>query len=214
MIVGEGKTDSVYLRLAIRHLKEFQPVLGAHEGNEFRLAVRLFNYHSKRAHELLNMRGGTGDLISVVLHYRSLLPKIEHRPLAHPVILVMDNDSGLESVAGTIKKNYGITISTKTTENFYHVTHNLYVVKTPEAEKETCIESLFPNKWLDRELKGKKFNSSNKYNSQKEYGKVDFAEKVVLPNAADIDFSGFVPLLKRIKAACDHYKTTGLQHPK
>ena len=130
--------------------------------------------------------------------------------MLHPVILVLDNDSGLDSVAGTIKKTFGVRITTASTADYYHVTDNLYLVKTPEGSKLPCIEGLFPTKLTATILKGKKFSPASKIDPSKEYGKEVFANSVVRPSAASIDFSGFDPLLERIAKVLLHYKPPGL----
>ena len=124
--------------------------------------------------------------------------------MGHPVIIILDNDDGLEGVASFLKKNFGTTINLTTTDEFYHVIQNLYVIKTPETAAKTCIESLFPMKWLKHPLNGKTFNP-DKPDITKEFGKEIFAKHVVKPNAAGIDFAGFDPLLDRIIAVFNHF---------
>jgi RNA-directed DNA polymerase len=151
--------------------------------------------------------GGSGDLKGPVLDYLRLLKKINHRPMAHPVILVMDNDDGLATVAGTIRKTFKLEINLTTTNPFYRITHNLYLVKTPETlGAHTCIEDLFPQALLLTELEGKKFNMKKAHDAEGEYGKAAFADRVVRASAHTIDFIGFVPLLSRIEAAIAHHQ--------
>ena len=121
--------------------------------------------------------------------------------------MVLDNDDGLSSLTGVLKTNFGITVTLTSSAPFYHITDNLYLVKTPEKKGQSCIEDLFPNKWLKTVLNGKPFNASSKHNISKEYGKEIFAQAVIKPNADSIDFSGFDQLLDRIVAVLDHYKS-------
>jgi len=205
LIFGEGKTDGIYLREAIKHLPQYHPTLGQFVDGRFELALKLFRY-SNRAHQIMDVGGGTSDLKSIVLDYHRILPKMRHRPMAHPVILVLDNDDGLQHIVGTIKKTFGTSISKQTNSPFYNITENLYVVKTPESgSDDTYIEQLFPKAWLDHELDGRKFNPNRKHGADDEYGKADFAEKVVRANAQSIDFSHFSPLIDRIVAAIAHH---------
>ena len=55
------------------------------------------------------------------------------------------------------------------------------------------------------ELEGKKFDPNKKHGEAGKYGKIRFAEKVVRPNTATIDFSKFDVLLDRIVAVVDDY---------
>jgi RNA-directed DNA polymerase len=214
LVITEGKTDPVYLREAIKNSPGFHPILGVPSASGFKFGVRFFNYVGQ-AHELMDLGGGTGDLKSIPLDYlRNLDPShkgakpFKCKPMRYPVILVLDNDDGLSGVAGIIKQNFGIEITIKSTDDFYHIVHNLYLVKTPEHSGASCIEDLFPIALLSKELNGKKFNPSNKkIDPQNEYSKEVFAKSVVKPHAAAIDFSGFAPLLERIVKVLQHHKS-------
>lgn len=216
LIITEGKTDPIYLREAIRHRNVFQPVLGSMGDEAFEFAVNFFNYEGS-SHELMDLGGGSGDLRSIPLDYRrNLAPAKEkkrkpmiHTPMSYPVILVLDNDDGLSAVTGTIKKNFGVQIDKTTTDDFYQVIQNLYVVKVPETTSDAQIESLFPDSVQSIKLNGKAFSTKDKIDPEKEYSKAIFAKSVIRPNADKIDFSGFDPLLHRIVAAIDHYDANG-----
>ena len=101
----------------------------------------------------MDLGGGSGDLKSILLDYlRNLSPyknrkPFAHMPVAHPIILLVDNDNGLQPIGGSVKKNFGLSITTDLTENFYFITENLYLIKTPEANGQSCIEDLFPPVW-------------------------------------------------------------------
>ncbi|QNT78067.1 hypothetical protein JGUZn3_08350 [Entomobacter blattae] len=193
----------------------------------------------------MDLRGGTGDLKSIPLDYlhnlklsKSSHKPFAHKPMKHPVIIVLDNDDGLEPVAKAAKEvhskltrnNEGsppVTSPAKETSNllieipstadFYHVTENLYIVKAPEKkmptpktlkkELYTCIEDLFPEKWRNHEINGKKLSLTNgkEFDSSKHYSKMIFAKSVLKANADKIDFSGFDPLLERIQKAILHH---------
>src|SRR5205085_10627110 len=91
-------------------------------------------------------------------------------------------------------------------EKFIHVFHNLYVVPTPKATGggDTMIEDFFDPKLLQKQLGGKSFNPG-KPDPATEYGKYVFAERIVRADQATIDFSMFLPILKWIDGAIDHY---------
>ena len=201
LIITEGKTEPIYLGEAIKSRNAYHPRLGESENNRFKFAVRFFNYRGQ-THEIMDLGGGTGDLRSIPLDYLQNLDEkkkgrkpFRNKPLGHPVILVLDNDDGLKSIANTVKRVFGVLITTTSTDDFYHITENLYLIKTTETNGSSCIEDLFPDELKDTRLKGKKFNPAGKIHPQTEYGKEIFAKSVVKPNSHNIDFSGFEPLL-------------------
>ena len=211
LIITEGKTDPIYIREAIRYRKAYQPQLGESGEVGFEFAIRFFNYNGQ-AHEVMDLGGGTGDLKSIPLDYlRNLgtawkgIRPFQHKPMAHPVILLLDNDGGLGAVASTVKKHFDVTVKTISTSDFYHITDNLYLIKTPEQTGESCIEDLFPDEVKNAQLKEKKFSSKGTISPDTEFGKEVFAKSVVKPNAHKIDFSAFDELLDRIVAALEDY---------
>jgi RNA-directed DNA polymerase len=80
-------------------------------------------------------------------------------------------------------------------------------VKVPEGAPpaQHDIEELFPAVWLGEKVDGKPFDKKKPHGDHTTYGKVIFAEKVVRPNAAKIDFTSFEPLLLRIEGCVKHY---------
>ena len=67
------------------------------------------------------------------------------------------------------------------------------------------MEAFFTPALLATVLGGKTFDPDKEHDAPGKYGKAVFASKVVEPNAATIDFSGFSPLLDRIVAVLDHH---------
>jgi RNA-directed DNA polymerase len=217
LIVCEGKTDNIYLKYAIRSLAAFQPKLGAFDGKIFRSAVAFFNYgrearrvnHRGEASRVLDLGGGTGALhyFFIKARYESDIRGFKHRPLKHPVIVLIDNDDVAKNLMKTLSQNFGISVDLQSPEPFFHVTDNLYLVKTPQkgATGASCIEDFFEPALLATLIDGKKFNLKKGHVADGEYGKFLFADKVVRPNASTINFAGFAPLLERITAVIDHY---------
>lgn len=212
LIVCEGKTDNIYLKYAIRSLTAFHPKLGSWDGQVFKSAVSFFNY-SNQAHRILELGGGAGDLLYFFIRtrYKDDIKGFKHRPLKHPVIVLIDNDDGAKTIFKILKQNYKIDITFLSSNHFFHITDNLYLVKTPEhytVEGKSCIENGFESSLLATKLDGKKFNPDKEHEADGEYGKFIFAERVVRQNAGTINFSGFTPLLERIVAVIDHYSAS------
>jgi RNA-directed DNA polymerase len=206
LIIPEGKSDSIYLRAAIEKLSAFHPKLGTIENGKLKPAARFMNY-SRMIHDVLQLGGGTGDFKHFIRTYQDNLKKFRHRPLAHPVIVLIDNDGGADDLFKFLKGNGAPGISHISTDLFYRLADNLYLVKTPEtgAKGITCIEDFFDKSLTATKIDGKVFDPDKKHGEAGKYGKVVFAEKVVRPNVATINFSKFERLLDRLTAVLDDY---------
>lgn len=207
VIVTEGKTDPIYIRLAIRKLIEYHPQLGEFVDGKFLSNVRFLN-HTTMIKKVLQLGEGASQINGFISTYKKVVYSFKFRPLDFPVIVLIDNDKGAQTVFKTIRQNFNLEISHETTELFYHLCENLYLVKTPEngTDHQSNIEDLFNPELRKTTIDRKKFDPSKNHNRDDSYGKVVFAKKVVVPKANEIDFSNFRKLLNRIIAVMNHYK--------
>lgn len=209
LILTEGKMDPIYLRAAMKELSNQYPQLGTFEDGKFSGKVNFLKY-SNMIGKIFDLGGGAPNLRKLIHSYETNLEDFRFKPLHHPVIILIDNDGGATPIFQTIKNDFDISISHGTTESFYHLHHNLYLVKTPEGsspkERMSDIEDLFDEELLKTKINGKSFNRSNKPCRENEYGKQIFAARVILPNVDKIDFSRFTKLLDRLVEVLDHYK--------
>ena len=129
LIVTEGKTDIVYLRAAIKKLTDYHPQLGEFINDSFSSAVRFMRY-SQTIYQVLQLGGGTGDISRLIAKHKTIIASFKHAPLAHPVIILTDNDDGAKSIFSVVKENYSLNITNEVSELFYHLHKNLYLVKT------------------------------------------------------------------------------------
>lgn len=206
LIVCEGKTDAVYIKAAVQSLRELYPQLTQKTEGALAHKLAFFNY-SNLAHKLLDIGGGTGGQVALIRDYENTINIFNHAPLRHPVIILIDNDSGSNPVFGIVKSKFKINPSITSNAPFYHLCHNLYLVKTTEKPPngESMIESLFEQSVLAANVDGKTFNLTNNNSATNEVGKTAFAE-FVRANASKIKFDGFSDLLSRIVAVLEHYK--------
>jgi RNA-directed DNA polymerase len=208
LVVCEGSTDGAYLRFALRHGTGVPPSLGEMTATGFEAKIRFFSY-SNKVHRLGDVRGGADNITKFIKDYKRNLARYNHRPLAHPVILLVDNDQGATGVFAVAKKLGAMPPPTLTSkELFYHLTDNLYLIKTTEigASGISCIEDLFDGSLKNTVIDGKTFNGSNKIDHDTEYDKQTLLEKVVSPAASSHDWTAFMPLLDRIAAVIAHHK--------
>ncbi len=207
VIVPEGKTNSIYLRCAIRRLAAYHPRLGTIAAGKFKSKIRLMNY-SATIHDVLEIGHGAAQLKTFIETYHKSVSKFGHAPLSFPVIVLVDNDDGGKKLFGLTKAKTGVDISYESTDPFYYLGLNLYLIKTPEqvaAPHTSCMETFFDPAVLATKLDGKTFDPDKETDAPGKYGKGIFASKVIEPNADKIDFSGFAPLLDRIIAVFDHH---------
>jgi RNA-directed DNA polymerase len=209
VIVCEGETDNTYLKHAIKSLAAIYPTL-ATAGSPPKVGVRLFKYAERRTSHITEIAGGVGGLCKLIKHYHAdLASKFKAPPPRHPVVVLIDNDLGANSIYGAIA---GITGKKKPTgsEQFIHVTGNLYVVPTPlgAGGAKTMIEDFFDAATLSATLNGKTFSREKDIDEAKHYGKTAFARDVVEKNAGTVDFSGFKGILDRVAAVVAAYIKT------
>ena len=207
LIVTEGKTDPIYLRAAISKLPKYHPQLGEFVNGKFSSAIRFLKY-SDTIDKILRLSGGTGNLKDFILkNYKKDINSFKFQPLAYPVIILIDNDQGARDIFNMVTKRFEIKISPETTQSFYHLHKNLYIVKTPENGKNSisCIEDLFDPELRETPIDGKTFDFSKKNKADDKHGKTVFATKVIRPQADQIDFSRFEKLLDRIIVVLDDY---------
>ncbi len=207
LIICEGPTDSVYLKSAIRKLATAHPKLASTKNGKLSIDVNFFKY-SKQSRDLLQLRGGSSDLKFFLEVWSDKLAKYKHRPMKHPVIVLIDNDDGATQIFKLLQsKKFGTTINHATDVSFYYLGGPLYLIKTPiqGPDNKSCPEKFFDPALLTTKIDGKTFNPDKEHDAPGEYGKVIFAERVVRPQAATIDFSGFDPILTRIEAVIDDY---------
>ncbi len=206
LIVTEGISDIVYLECAIRALAKSYPNLVKEEDGRMKRQVN-FLRPSNTTRDILNLGHGAAGQANLIEKYTNDLKKYAYKPMKHPVIVLCDNDGGPKTAFKNAAKKCGVPISISTTDPFYYLGDNLYLIKVPEgaALNTREIEGLFKPALLSHKIGGKPFDPKKEHGDVTAYGKVKFAEEVVKPNAAKIDFSDFGELLSRIEQCLVHY---------
>ncbi len=102
LVICEGKTDSVYLNAAIKNLNAYAGALFNVVNGQKHIAVQFFKY-TDTTRDVLGLGGGTGHFPAFMSRYGDALKRYKHAPLNHPVILLVDNDSGSNNVFNAAK---------------------------------------------------------------------------------------------------------------
>ncbi len=219
-IICEGKTDNVYLKSAINRLMTGYPTLANKTLNpkshktEYKLLIKILKY-TKRTRFLLQLYGGTSYLNYFISKFDKQYEYYDAPKPQHPVIILLDNDSGFDCIEKELKKVQPAIILPPPLKkhdfrkaDFIHVFHNLYIVLTPmNNQPKTMIEDLFDIATRQIQVDNKTFNPEKDFDKTKEYSKKIFAQKVVSTQKSTINFDGFKPFLDRIVRAIEHYDT-------
>ena len=198
LIICEGKTDIIYLKCALKQLEKGYRDLIQKIGNSFIFKIGFLNM-SQNLRDVFQISGGTPALESLMDIYVQYMKPFKGKGKKHPVIMLIDNDSGSKEIAKKLKEK-------NLTKPFYYFVENLYVTHIPAInnQKETGIEDLFEKKTLETKIDGKTFNRKN-VNPETEYGKFIFAEKVVKTNQRKINFDGFKVIFDQFKLVIEDY---------
>lgn len=201
LIVTEGWTDISYLKCAAKNLKDTNDLL--YKNNSFQVD---FLRHSQQKREVLDIADGYSSFPHFMTTYSDMMRRFKHKPNKHPVILLIDNDDAVNKCKGTINSKANNKCDISTTDDFYYLGENLYLIKTLEnGTNFTKIEDCFDQSTLDIKINGKSFDPDRKHGDMTCYGKGDFAKKIVEKNFSKLDMSGFQPLISRIGAVIEHY---------
>jgi hypothetical protein len=204
IVLCEGKTDNVYITHAIRSLARQYPQLAdVNLAGKISIKLRRFRYTDRSTGRILGIHGGTGDLGSFIQTYRREITRFKAPGIQSPIILLIDNDSGKNSIFSIVQQ---ITKRRpQDADPYTHVFANLYLVTTPviAGTGESTIEDCFDASIKATVLGAKTFNPANNFDPKTHYGKADFAYKVVQAKADSIDFSGFKRLLDRFVSVLD-----------
>ncbi len=180
LIICEGKTDNTYIKCAMQRLPTYRAKFYVSVDGIEQCDVKLFKY-SKSTQDVMLLGGGTGDLVRLIQQYPAMIAKYRHRPLTHPVIVVIDNDGGATGIFKMLSNSFAVTVNHTSTADYYRVCENLYLVKTPEygANGHSAIEDLFDSSVTSRLISGKPFDRNKDHGDSTSYGKQVFAERVV-----------------------------------
>jgi len=206
VILCEGKTDNIYLLHAIRRLAPSFPQLATIEKNgDIKLKIKIFKYSDTSTGKILGITGGAPCLKNFINLYRAETKKFTSPGKIHPVILLVDNDSGSNEIYSTLKQI--VKPEPKRTDRFVHAFGNLYILPTPlpSGKEKSMIEDFFDDDTKKTIISGKTFSTDENADKEKYYGKVIFAHKVIRANADSINFNGFRKILENITFAIDEH---------
>jgi len=156
LIICEGKTDVIYLKCALKQLEKEYGELVHKIDNDIIFDIGFLKL-SENLKDVFAISAGTSGLASLMVIYKKYMMPFNGQGKKHPVIILIDNDSGSKSIKNILSDNDSRSKTKKTkingddsTNPFYYFVENLYVVIVPSirGHEETAIEELFDKKTL------------------------------------------------------------------
>lgn len=200
LIICEGKTDIIYLKCALKQLLSSYGDLVQKSDDKFEYKIAFLNI-SRNLRDVFAISKGTSGLASLIEMYIQNMEIFKGQGKKHPIIMIIDNDSGSIEIKKKIKEKLNI-------ENFNHAHYNyyenLYIMFATDTEDKE-IENIFDEDTLNTKIGGKVF-SLEKTDNEKEYGKFVFAEKVIKAKQKEINFDGFKPIFDKVMSIINDYK--------
>ena len=235
-IFTEGKTDSRYIKAALKRLCHQYPELISFEDSEFKLNINFINRTATQKYFFGILEGGGGDLTQLLKYFTEGKNDVERNYLTYfkqiipeapkkPVIFLVDNERGkknpLENVSSFLASRLGV--KTQDIVNhlhkcfYYHIGLNVFVVtlptNAPDDERDIEIEDLLNldeinNQLIRERYSGKTFSPKKSHNDTNHIGKEIFSN-FIKGNYSNhlIDFSGFKQLLDLINGLSQNYNS-------
>lgn len=209
-IVTEGKTDILHIKSALmKYCDRYPKLITKDADGKYEFKVYFLN-KTKRLNYFLGISGDGADTMKNIWNFYNGKNKceniyehmknksqIESPNKVNPVILLFDNEQKSEK---PLKKFLKYTdVNLEINQITKQLKANLFLQTIPLANSlEECeIEDLYQKEVLNVTVGGKKFSKSDKFDSEKYFGK-DIFSKYIFKNYNEIDFSNFLKILDSI----------------
>ena len=193
IIFTEGKSDVVYLKCALKNLKDSYSNLIEVVGDKFNFKINFFKT-TNVFKDVFSFSEGTSGLEYMMNYYKRKIDSFNIPNHNMPIIIILDNDKGAKGIKKLLEISNEVP--------YYKLFHKQMYVLFVEKKENTAIENLFDEELLNVEINGKKFKADkdNKTDgdNEKYFGKHIFSQKVILPNYEKINFDRFKPIFNNI----------------
>jgi 5S rRNA maturation endonuclease (ribonuclease M5) len=190
IIFTEGKSDVVYLKCALKNMKDsYSNLIDVIDG-KYNFKINFFKT-TNVFKDVFSFSEGVSGLENMMRYYKKEIDNFNTLNYNMPIIIIIDNDEG----AKNIKKLLEISHEMPYYKLFYKRMYVLFV----EKKEHTAIENLFDEDLLNTEIDGKIFKSDKKNGENDNYySKHIFSQKVILPNYEKINFDRFKPIFNNM----------------
>ncbi len=197
LIICEGKTDVIYLKYALKQLKDnYEEFIQKNDNGGVDFKIRFLNM-SKSLTDVFDISTGASGLLGIVNMYEENMKKFKGEGRKYPVIILADNDDGAGRIKNRIKTKLNVKDELAANKHYKFI-DNLYIMFAP-TEKTGAIEDLFDTITLNTKLNGKTFSRAKNINKETEYGKIVFAEKIIKVKQNEINFGNFKSVFDKFK---------------
>lgn len=184
VIITERPSDIILLKCALRHQAQHFRRLTRRTGQPPRLPI---DFLKSPAKQKMGIASGSDGLAAFMASYSNEIASFEFRPMRKPVIMLIGGpNEAREVLYATASEIIGTDVSGSEAAPFFHLSDNLYLVRMPILANDS--EELLPPVWIERHSVANGETLAE--------AKSRFARRVVFPNQAEIDFSGFAELLR------------------
>jgi RNA-directed DNA polymerase len=200
LVIGEGKTDSIYLMHAMKKMYINDPRFFEKKDGLYTSKIKFFQWNKKVNH-LLGVEGGGGTLsnfitgLKAIFNSSSRFKSIDFKKIRPIVFLVDTDNSGIKA----LRSLSSVSIDVNDIKSSY-IAKDVKSVITVSTKKDMDIEDLFHKDIKDFKLNGATFELYAKPN-QKSYTKIVFAQQVVKKHAEPKHMKKFSPLFEEIYKA-------------
>ena len=229
VIVTEGKTDSRYIKAALKkHYSQYPNLVSRNDSGQFRFHLTFlrrtpllkyyFRFFKDGADQMKNLSNfWTGEENHKIFpNYSKYFKNLTGRDAACPVIFLFDNELSFQKnkrpISEFIKHIFpndsdrNQVVSELSQENKYNIIDNLYLLTHPSETQKEEIEDLFEENILHHKIDGRSFSKKSNFNKSEYYGKNEFSN-YVLSNYKNINFQKFIPMLDNLNKLIEDYKS-------
>lgn len=212
-IVTEGKTDIIHIKSALKkHYDKYPKLITKNANESFDFNIYFLN-KTKRLNYFLGITIDGADTMTNIWNFyngknqcKNIYEHIQSKQISilekiNPVILLFDNEQISDKPLKKFLKSSNLKLTEKETSK--NIVGNLFLQTIPlcNSLQECDIEDLYKKELLNIIINGKKFDKSEKKDSNKFFGKHIFS-MYVKNHYTEINFDNFLPLLDSINKLC------------
>jgi len=201
IILTEGPSDLLYIKSYLKSATQSISHLVDVDGSNNTIISDFYKFPSAPS-SILGLSGGSGNLLLFMERHYHFLKRLTKSIKPRPMIILLDNDSGIKDLIPNLIKFYNTDISWKNDDKFYKLTSNMAVIKTPHlpTKIKTCVEDFIDPKAIATKINNRSFSNLDDFDPKTHFGKVELANHIY-DNRNNYNFSRLDEIIQRISEA-------------